>query len=303
MLVPLLGYASVALWAAAAGLFAWYASGVARQITYVTLPDGRRQERRLPLVFRLLLPLAPNLRRGFDGPAAARLRARADAMLVSGGFEGLLSGWEFLSLKLLLPLCLGPFWLGIVHALAQSSEDLAPLEFPLALLGPVMLYTWPMAWLRRSVRRRQTAILRALPFVLDLLTLSVEAGLDFMAALRRCTERRTVDPLTEELLRVVRETQVGTSRREALRAMARRIDLPDVRAVVNSLVQADELGVSLGAILRIQADQVRNRRFERAEKLANEAPVKLLGPLMLFIFPSVFLILLGPVVLQMMHRL
>ena len=303
MLVPLLGYASVALWAAAAGLFAWYASGVARQITYVTLPDGRRQERRLPLVFRLLLPLAPNLRRWFDGPAAARLRARADAMLVSGGFEGLLSGWEFLSLKLLLPLCLGPFWLGIVHALAQSSEDLAPLEFPLALLGPVMLYTWPMAWLRRSVRRRQTAILRALPFVLDLLTLSVEAGLDFMAALRRCTERRTVDPLTEELLRVVRETQVGTSRREALRAMARRIDLPDVRAVVNSLVQADELGVSLGAILRIQADQVRNRRFERAEKLANEAPVKLLGPLMLFIFPSVFLILLGPVVLQMMHRL
>ena len=90
MLVPLLGYASVALWAAAAGLFAWYASGVARQITYVTLPDGRRQERRLPLVFRLLLPLAPNLRRWFDGPAAARLRARADAMLVSGGFEGLL---------------------------------------------------------------------------------------------------------------------------------------------------------------------------------------------------------------------
>jgi len=303
MLVPLLGFASVALWAVAAGLFAWYASGVARQITYVTLPDGRRQERRLPLVFRLLLPLAPNLRRWFDGPAAARLRARADALLVSGGFEGLLSGWEFLSLKLLLPLCLGPFWLALVHVLARSNEALAPLEFPLALLGPVMLYAWPMAWLRRSVRRRQTAILRALPFVLDLLTLSVEAGLDFMAALRRCTERRTVDPLTEELLRVVRETQVGTSRRDALRAMARRIDLPDVRAVVNSLVQADELGVSLGAILRIQADQVRNRRFERAEKLANEAPVKLLGPLMLFIFPSVFLILLGPVVLQMMHRL
>ena len=85
--------------------------------------------------------------------------------------------------------------------------------------------------------------------------------------------------------------------------MARRIDLPDVRSVVNALVQADELGVSVGAILRIQADQIRQRRFERAERLANEAPVKLLAPLMLFIFPAVFLILLGPVFHQMMHRL
>ena len=138
-----------------------------------------------------------------------------------------------------------------------------------------------------------------MPFVLDLLTLSVEAGLDFMTAIQRTTERPVVDPLTEELLRVVREIQVGTPRRQALRAMSNRVNLPDMRSLVNALVQADELGVSIGSILRIQADQLRVRRFENAEKLANEAPVKLLAPLVICIFPCVFLILLGPVLFSL----
>ena len=303
MTATLFGRLSVVCWAVAAALFAWYAAGVAQQITYVTLADGRRQERRLPLAFRLLLPFAPNVAPLFDGPSAARLRANAESLLASGGFDGLLSAREFLSLKLLLPVCFGPVWCLVAHFAIRASPRAAHLALPLSLLGLVLLYSWPMVWLRRAVRRRQTAILRSLPFVLDLLTLSVEAGLDFMAALRRCTERPAVDPLTEELLRVVHETQVGTSRRDALRAMSARVGLADVRSVVSALVQADELGVSLGSILRIQSAQVRARRFERAERLANEAPVKLLAPLMLFIFPAVFLILLGPVFHQMMHRL
>ncbi len=127
--------------------------------------------------------------------------------------------------------------------------------------------------------------------------------MDFMSALQRSTEARKIDELGEEILRVVREIQLGTPRRVALRTMSKRIDLPDVRSVVNALVQADELGVSVGAILRIQSDQIRQRRFERAEKLANEAPVKLLGPLLLFIFPSVFLILLGPVLYRLFQQM
>ena len=94
------------------------------------------------------------------------------------------------------------------------------------------------------------------------------------------------------------EIQVGTPRRVALRNMADRVRQPDLRSVAHALVQADELGVSIGSILRIQADQLRGRRFDRAEKLANEAPVKMLGPLMLCIFPSVFLVLLGPIISQ-----
>ena len=168
MPAPLLGRLSVVCWAVAAALLAWYVSGVARQITYVTLADGRRQERRLPLVFRLLLPLAPNVAPLFDGPASARLRENAGAMLASGGYEALLSAREFLSLKILLPVCLGPLWCLLAHVGLRSSPRLAPLALPVALLGLVLLYSWPMLWLRRSVRRRQTAILRSLPFVLDL---------------------------------------------------------------------------------------------------------------------------------------
>ena len=102
----------------------------------------------------------------------------------------------------------------------------------------------------------------------------------------------------EKLIRMIREIQLGTQRRQALRNMALRVNLPDLRSVCNALIQADELGVSIGAMLRIQADQLRQRRFDRAEKLANEAPVKMLAPLMLCIFPAVFIILLGPMLSQ-----
>ncbi len=98
------------------------------------------------------------------------------------------------------------------------------------------------------------------------------------------------------------EIQLGSTRRDALKHMAERIDQPDIQSLVTALAQADELGVSIGAILRIQSDQIRTKRFVRAEKLANEAPVKMLFPLVAFIFPAVFLVLLGPIVMQMMNR-
>ena len=127
--------------------------------------------------------------------------------------------------------------------------------------------------------------------------------MDFMSALQRNCERRKLDPLNEELIRMTREIQVGTPRRVALRNMAERVRQPDLKGVTHALIQADELGVSIGSILRIQSDQLRNRRFERAERLANEAPVKMLGPLMLCIFPAVFVILLGPILMQAVHNI
>lgn len=293
----------IACWAVSAALFAWYSIGVARQITYVTLADGRRQERSLPMLFRLLLPVAPNLKPLMNGAGMARARENANANLVTGGYEGLLEGWEFLSLKLLLPLCLSPFWILMIHGAAKAAPMMAKFEIPLDTIGVLLFMVYPSVWLRKAVAARQRAILRSLPFVLDLLTLSVEAGMDFMSALQRNVERRKLDPLGEELVRVIREIQLGNPRREALKAMSKRVALPDLRSVVNALVQADELGVSIGAILRIQSDQIRQRRFDRAEKLANEAPVKLLGPLLLFIFPTVFLILLGPVIYRLYQQM
>lgn len=303
MLSNVLQGAALFFWALAAGGFVWYVNGIARQITYVTLADGRRQERRLPILFRLLLPLTPNLKGLTQSPGMANMRENAQKLLITAGFEGLLVGWEFLSIKFLLPLFVTPLACLLFQGLTRQISSLRPLFPLLCLLAFLLAYAYPMLWLRSAVKKRQASILRAMPFVLDLLTLSVEAGLDFMSAMQRSTERETLDPLSEELLRVVREIQVGTPRRQALKALSDRLDLPDMRALVNALVQADELGVSIGAILRIQSDQIRIRRFERAEKLANEAPIKLLAPLMIFIFPAVFIVLLGPVVFRLMQQL
>ena len=290
----------IACWALCAAGLAAYAASVAREITYVTLADGRKTERRLPLVVRLLLPLAPNLRRFAGGRHFASARAQADQMIVSGGLEGLLTGTEFVALKFLMPIVCGTLWTVFVFLLSGllPKSFIADNRVLLSFMGARLFYVYPISWLRGTVKQRHLAIMRALPFVLDLLTLSVEAGMDFMSALQRNCERRKLDPLNEELIRMTREIQVGTPRRVALRNMAERVRQQDLRSVVHALVQADELGVPIGAILRIQSDQLRSRRFERAERLANVAPVKMLGPLMLCIFPAVFIILLGPILQQ-----
>lgn len=292
-------------WAVCAAGFAWYCMNIARQITYVTLADGRLQERKLPLIFRLLLPFGPNLDAFVMTPSFAKTRDTADRQLTAAGYEGLLSGKEFTALKFLMPLICGAFWLATLKLAAALSPDseMAGNTGLAFFLGLAFFYCYPLLWLRRTLRSRHQSIQRALPFVLDLLTLSVEAGMDFMSALQRNCERRRLDPLNEELIRMIREIQVGIPRRVALRNMAQRVDLADLRSVAHALIQADELGVSIGAILRIQSDQMRSRRFDRAEKLANEAPVKMLGPLMLFIFPAVFIILLGPILRQTMEQL
>lgn len=250
------------LWAAVAAALVWYVANRASEVTYVTLADGRRQERSIPLLFKVLLPLTPNFFPLVRRRLFASAVARANGLLIQGGYEGLLSGEEFVALQLML------------------------------------LWIPPDIWLYLAVKRRHLSIMKSLPFVLDLLTLSVEAGMDFISALQRNCKSRRLDPLNEELLRMTTEIQVGASRKEALRRMADRVKQPDLKSVAFALIQADELGVSIGSILRIQSEQLRSRRFDRAEKLASEAPVKMLGPLMLCIFPAVFIILLGPVLSQ-----
>jgi tight adherence protein C len=291
-------------WAIAFGGFGWYCAYAARQISYVTLADGRRQERKLPILFRILLPLAPNFAPLFSKPLFARPRTACTRQLVSAGYEGLVSAEEFFGLRILFPLLIGPLWVVFVKGSLTlgNIEAMAKAEPTLIILGILWFLIYPGLWLRQAIKIRHGEIRRSLPFVLDLLTLSVEAGMDFMSSLQRNIERRSIDALGEELIRVVREIQLGKTRRGSLRDMSLRVNLPELRSVVNALVQADELGVSIGSILRIQADQMRQRRFERAEKLANEAPVKMLFPLMMFIFPAVFLILLGPILYRMTQQ-
>ncbi len=299
-----MGLLAVSFWVVAALLAGWYFGQQATTISYAVLADGQRLRRSLPLSFRWLLPFTQNVRI-FRRPQYADLRAKVQGKLVSAGYDTIISPADFLALRLLVPFALGPILIGLIFLITAKIPGGMGVTFRgnqwvLFLSIFAYLVVRPNSWLKQTIKKRHREIETGLPFVLDLLTLSVEAGLDFMTAIRRLIDRRRVDALSEEFIRAVREMQVGRTRKDALKDMAQRAQNPDLSSVVSALVQADELGVGIGTILRIQAEQMRQRRFQRAEKMANEAPVKLLFPLVCFIFPSVFLVLLGPVFLQML---
>ena len=160
---------------------------------------------------------------------------------------------------------------------------------------------YPIIWLRDKVRVRHFAITRALPYNLDLLTLSVEAGLDFAAALGKVVEKGRKGPLCDELSITLKELKLGKTREEALRNLSARVDLTTLSSFVQALIQADKMGTPLGKVLRILSTQMRIERTQRAEKLANEAPVKLLFPLICFIFPTVFIMIFAPIAYQVFY--
>jgi len=177
------------------------------------------------------------------------------------------------------------------------------LQFgPVILLFVAVGMYWPLMWLRGRLRRRQDDIRTELPYAIDLLTISVEAGLDFTEALARIARKLGVSPLAFELGQTLRDIQLGRTRVQALRHLSQRVELSELNSLTSALIQADELGASLGPILRIQSDFLRTRRSQRAEKLAMEAPVKILLPLVLFIFPTIFIMIFGPIALKFLRR-
>lgn len=175
------------------------------------------------------------------------------------------------------------------------GENLA-YSLIVALIG--MFY--PLIWVNDQVKKRHLQITRALPYNLDLLTLSVEAGLDFTAALGKVVEKGKGGPLRDEFQLVLKQLKMGKTREEALKSLIVRVDLPSLSTFVTALIQADKMGTSIGKVLRIQSTQLRIERTQRAEKLANEAPVKMLFPLIACIFPTVFMVLFGPIVFALM---
>jgi tight adherence protein C len=155
----------------------------------------------------------------------------------------------------------------------------------------------PNFFLKSSEKNRKTLILKSLPDVLDLLSVSVEAGLGFDQAIQKVTEK-TRGPLSEEFEKTLQEINMGKQRREALRDMANRVGVDDVTVFLSSIIQADQLGVSITNVLRLQSQQGRTNRRLRAEEKAQKTPIKMLVPLVLFVFPSLLIVLLGPAILQ-----
>ncbi|MBI5960986.1 MAG: type II secretion system F family protein [Chloroflexi bacterium] len=164
------------------------------------------------------------------------------------------------------------------------------------IVGALLGYYLPMLQLKGQISRRQDGIIKALPDALDLLTICVEAGLGFEQAMGKVYEKWDND-LAVAFGRVLQEIQLGKRRGEALRDMSNRMDVPDVTSFVAALIQAEQLGVSVAKILRIQSDQMRVKRRQRAQEKAQQAPVKMMLPMVLLIFPSIWIVLLGPSVI------
>ena len=216
-------------------------------------------------------------------------RQSVGKQLTSSGNPGRLTPDKFISLRLLCGLII--FFLTSIFLREVCI---------ISLITGVFASFLPSIWLREKLAKRHLAIRKQLPYFLDLFVLSVEAGMDFISALNCILEKVGRGALHEEFSLMLHEIRMGKMRREAMEDMRNRVNLPELSSLTTSLIQADMFGISLGKILRVQSEELRRRQSETAEKLAMKAPVKLLLPLVGFIFPAVFIVLLGPILLQLL---
>lgn len=208
--------------------------------------------------------------------------------LVLAGSPAGLDVRDFLGLKGLLAVAPSAAYL-----LLGSALQVGPSPIAIAVMLAVIGFYLPNIYLARRIKARQHGIQRAVPDTLDLLTICVEAGLGFDAAISRVVEKRD-DELSREFGRVLSEMRIGRSRRDALRTLVDRTDVPDVNTFVGAILQSEQLGVSISKVLFTQAEQMRIKRRQRAEEAAQKAPLKMLFPMALLIFPSIFVVILGP---------
>lgn len=212
--------------------------------------------------------------------------------LIKGGSP--MGVFEFLAFKSLL-LILIPM-MGLIFFNASPRKDIV------LLVSLAVGYVLPELWLNAKIKKRQSNIAKELPNVIDLLSLCVSGGLDFMLAVSRVVKDLRPCELTKELGEVYHQTQMGKTRREALKNFAWRIDMPETHSFVRTLVQADRMGTPMGEALKLQSEEMRVRRFQNGEAMALKAPIKLLFPLFAFILPVVMIIVGAPIIMQFLSN-
>ena len=245
-----------------------------------------------PLFERTLRPLATRLSGIAQRIASPSKVSRTEKRLAMAGNPGNLRTVDFLGLKLVVAVLMagGAF---LVLGLVLGNVPFG-MTSALALAG--MGFMLPELWLGRRIKRRQKQILLAVPDTLDLLTISVRAGLSFDGALSKVVEK-VPGALSEEFRRALAEVRVGKTRRDALRDIVGRTDVPALANFIGAIVQAEQLGVPIAKVLQVQSEQLRIQRRQRAEELAAKAPIKMLFPLVGCIFPSMFIVILGPAII------
>ncbi len=237
-----------------------------------------------PLYSALTMPYTAKIQ-------APEWRKKWRRMIISAGLEDELDVEDLLAFKLHLGLVV-PIFLLIYFLVSGGGISWFVIAF--TMVGG---YFYPSFWVSGARSKRQFEIRLQLPFVIDLLTLSTEAGLDFIGALQKVVEKTRPGPLVQEIERMLQQIQLGTTRADSLRDFGWRVDLQEISSLVAVLVTADQMGSPLGAVLRVQSDLIRTQRFTNAEKKGAAASQKLLFPLIFFIMPAVFIMIFGPVIL------
>lgn len=248
-----------------------------------------------PFSQRILSPLTGSVANRLARFTPLAIKSMVELKLAAAGGLGGMGANEFV----LLTLFIGAAMPAITAMLTLIAGLPLNKVVRFALIAFAVGAYLPFLILNRKIKTRRHSMMRDLPDVLDLLTVSVEAGLGFDGALHKLAEKMK-GALIEEFSRLLNEMRVGIPRRQALMSLAGRCDLEDVSVFTTSLIQADQLGVGIGNVLRIQSAAMRDKRRQRAQEAAMKAPVKMLLPLVLFIFPTIFVILLGPAMIQIM---
>jgi tight adherence protein C len=251
---------------------------------------GGREEGQLPPLYQTFRPLIKYLAGLNSHIKAPDMKQQYARRIERAGLMFEMSPDDFLAIKEIVLVVVGGF-----SALAYYF---VLKDWTVIAVGTLLGFLLPDSRLSDAAKKRELAIVRALPDFLDLLTLAVEAGADFVGGLRKVNDRFQPGPLVWEFNGYLRSLMVGRSRADALRDLSHKLNLPDFTSFSNAVVQASEAGASIGPVLRMQAEDMRNRRFQRAEKLAQEAPVKMIMPLMAFIFPATFLMIIAPLFFQ-----
>ena len=245
-----------------------------------------------PLFERTLRPLASRLSGLAQRFASPSKVSRTEKRLAMAGNPGDLRTVDFLGLKLVIAGLAGAGIFVLFGVLLGNP--------PFGFVGAIALgglgFLAPELWVSRRIKSRQKAVLLAVPDTLDLLTISVRAGLSFDGALAKVVEK-TRGPLADEFHRALAEVRVGKARRDALRDVSARTEVPALSNFIGAIIQAEQLGVSISKVLQVQSEQLRIERRQRAEEMAAKAPIKMLFPLVGCIFPSMFIVILGPAVI------
>ncbi|MGD8485757.1 MAG: type II secretion system F family protein [Chloroflexota bacterium] len=252
-----------------------------------------------PLMDRTLRPLMRRLS-GIGTRLTSRERiGRTETKLAEAGYPYGLRTIDFMGLKVVAAVVVS----GLAFLLfGVAMRNPASSTIIVAGVALVVGFFFPDYWLTTRIRARQKAILLAIPDTLDLLTISVKAGLGFDAALGKVIEK-TEGPLTDEFRRALAEVRIGKPRRDALKEMVGRTNVPALTNFIGAIVQAEQLGVAIANVLEVQSEQLRIERRQRAEEMAAKAPIKMLFPLVGCIFPSMFIVILGPALILIIRNL